>query len=211
MARLPAPERRAQLLRVAAELFATRGYARTTTAQLSKAAGVSEPIIYRHFKSKRELFVALVEQTGERTIELWSRALEDASGPEQRLDRLLGANVMVTDASARAAYRVILQAITEVDDPEIRSAIDAHFHALHSFLSEEIRRGQDGRQVGRRFDPELIGWVLINVALGYGVLDALGISGHGHDERGVRVQDVVRSLLLPRLRTQGGHDGGGGE
>ena len=61
MSRLPASKRREQLLDKAAELFAKNGYARATTAQLAKAAGVTEPIIYRHFKSKRDLFVALIE------------------------------------------------------------------------------------------------------------------------------------------------------
>lgn len=198
MPRLPKAERRAQLLTVAAQLFAERGYARATTAELARAAGVSEPIIYRHFKSKRDLFVSLIERTGELTLELWSKALESARTPEERLTRLLGANVMVTDAEGRAAYRVIIQAITEVDDPEIARAIDAHFHTLHAFLCAEIRSGQAERQVGRRFEPELIAWTLINLALGYGVLSALNIRDHDSDAYGHRVQDVVRRLLLPR-------------
>lgn len=198
MRRLPKAERRAQLLSVAAELFADRGYARATTAELARAAGVSEPIIYRHFKSKRDLFVSLIHRTGERTLELWSRALESATTSEDRLTRLLGANVMVTDEEGRAAYRVIIQAITEIDDEEIARAIDEHFHALHAFLSEEIRLGQDERLVGRRFDPDLIAWTLIDLALGYGVLSAMNIRDHASEEHGRRIQDVVRRLLVPR-------------
>ena len=78
MSRLPAAERRKQLLDNAAELFAKHGYARATTAQLAKAAGVTEPIIYRHFASKRDLFVALIERTGKETLETWEKHLEDA-------------------------------------------------------------------------------------------------------------------------------------
>ena len=53
---MKAPERRAQVLRVATRLFARFGYARTTTASLARAAGVTEPVLYRHFPSKRALF-----------------------------------------------------------------------------------------------------------------------------------------------------------
>ena len=195
---MPAAQRRGQLLDVAAALFAERGYARTTTAELARAAGVTEPIIYRHFASKRDLFVALIERTGEQTLELWSRTLADAQDPRERLTRLLGANVMVTDETGRAAYRVITQSITEVDDPEIRNALDGHFHQLHTFLCAEIVHGQEERRVGRRFDAEVIAWILIDLALGYGLLESLGVSRHGVGTDGQHVQDVIRALLLPR-------------
>ena len=73
MKRLPADQRREQLLDRAAELFARHGYARATTAELAKAAGVTEPIIYRHFKSKRDLFISLIERTGRETLDVWER------------------------------------------------------------------------------------------------------------------------------------------
>ena len=60
MARLKAAQRREQLIAVATKLFAKTGYDATTTAEIAKAAGVTEPILYRHFESKQELFVAIV-------------------------------------------------------------------------------------------------------------------------------------------------------
>ncbi|MEO0513241.1 MAG: TetR/AcrR family transcriptional regulator [Planctomycetota bacterium] len=196
--RMSGSERRDQLLRVAAELFAEHGYARTTTAELARAAGVTEPIIYRHFQSKHDLFVALIRATGERTIELWSEALEGAASTEERVSRLLGSNVMVNDEQGRAAYRVIIQGVTEAGHPETRAAIEEHFNTLHAFLSKEIAAGQAEHRIWTRFDADLIAWVLIDVALGYGLLEALRVRGHGH-AAGESVQSVVRRLLLPRV------------
>ena len=76
-----------RMLDCAADLFSKYGYARATTAQLAKAAGVTEPIIYRHFDSKRDLFVALIERTGRETITQWEQHLagaEDRRRPPQR-------------------------------------------------------------------------------------------------------------------------------
>jgi AcrR family transcriptional regulator len=49
---------RRKLLEAAASVFSERGYARATTKEIAKAAGVSEGTIYRHFEDKRELFQA---------------------------------------------------------------------------------------------------------------------------------------------------------
>jgi AcrR family transcriptional regulator len=58
--RLSAAERREQLLDVAGELFAAHGYHRLSMEQLADAAGVSKPVLYQHFPSKRALYLALV-------------------------------------------------------------------------------------------------------------------------------------------------------
>ncbi|RMH26595.1 MAG: TetR/AcrR family transcriptional regulator [Planctomycetota bacterium] len=195
MSRLPAAQRREQLLDVAETLFATQGYAGATTAQIAKAAGVTEPIIYRHFKSKRDLFVALIERTGRRTLELWQRDLSDAQDPAERLARILADNPMVSP-EGRAGYKVLLQAIPEIDDDKIAGAVAAHMNGLHAFLTEEIKRAQDAHRVTSRFSAEVIAWTLIHIGMGYGVLDAMHVTGHGRDEKGTHVRQVLARILV---------------
>lgn len=199
MSRLPASKRREQLLDRAAELFAKNGYARATTAQLAKAAGVTEPIIYRHFDSKRDLFVALIERTGRETIEAWEKHLTDAEDPAERLLRLIGDNPMVSERG-QYAYRVFLQAISEVDDPVIHDALRTHIKSLHAFLVEELEAAQKDHKVTARFSAEIIAWMLIHNGLGYGVLDAMAIPGQGTDSHGVRSKDVIARMLVGRER-----------
>lgn len=199
MSRLPAAERRTQLLDCAADLFAQRGYARSTTAELAKAAGVTEPIIYRHFKSKRDLFVELIRRTGEQTLERWRVHLADADDPAERLKRLIGDNPMVAD-SGRLGYRVFLQAISEVGhEAAIREAVEDHLRKLHKFLQDELERAQDNHRVTSRFSPDLIAWLLIYTGLGYGVSSAMQITGHGVDAAtGMHVQEVIARVLIGR-------------
>lgn len=197
MSRLPAAKRREQLLDRAAALFAQHGYARATTAQLARAAGVTEPIIYRHFSSKRDLFVALIERTGEDTLREWEADLADATDSADRLRRLLGDNPMVKPGG-RSAYRVILQAITEVDDPVIHEALKRHIAKLHDFIRAEVHHAQEQGKVTTRLSADIIAWVLIHLGLGYGVLSAWEIEGHGRDATGIHVQDVISRMLVGR-------------
>lgn len=60
--RLPTAERRATLLRAAGPLFGHDGYAGTRLEDIVAAAGVTKPILYRHFESKKALYVALLDK-----------------------------------------------------------------------------------------------------------------------------------------------------
>lgn len=205
MPRLPAAARRAQLLETAAELFAEHGYARATTSQLAKAAGVTEPIIYRHFGSKRDLFIALVRRTSEETIAFWEQQLAKASTPAERLSTLVDGNPMV-HPRFHNAYRVILQAITEVGDEGIAQALREHMATVHAFLAKEIESGQDAHKVTARYSPDLIAWLLIDVGLGFGVLTAWGVQGHGRDADGHHVSDAIKRMLLGKPKPNADRD-----
>src|SRR5207244_7371149 len=61
--RLPAAERRQAFLEAALRVFSEGSYRGTTTAEIAREAGVSEPILYRHFPSKRDLYLACIEES----------------------------------------------------------------------------------------------------------------------------------------------------
>ncbi|GAA1399591.1 TetR/AcrR family transcriptional regulator [Oerskovia paurometabola] len=63
-ARMPKGERRVQLLTIAERLFSDHGYHHITMDDIADGAGVSKPVLYRHFPSKLDLYLALVDQQG---------------------------------------------------------------------------------------------------------------------------------------------------
>jgi AcrR family transcriptional regulator len=86
--RITGPERRARILEAAAEAFAERGYHATSVGQVAGAAGITKPVVYDHFPSKRELFVELMETARD---ELTSRGIEAMSGDAPLEERLRAA------------------------------------------------------------------------------------------------------------------------
>ena len=64
--RLPAEQRKAAVLDCACGIFSTGSYRGTTTAQVARLAGVTEPVLYRHFASKRDLYLAVLEESWRR-------------------------------------------------------------------------------------------------------------------------------------------------
>lgn len=66
--RMRSEDRRRQLLDIACEVFADRGFSATIMDDVAYAAGVTKPVLYQHFTSKRALFIAVLEDSGERLI-----------------------------------------------------------------------------------------------------------------------------------------------
>jgi TetR/AcrR family transcriptional regulator len=64
--RLPAPDRKKQLLEIAMKLFSDQGFDGTTTRKIAEAAGVNEALIFRHFRTKEDLFWAVLSDRVER-------------------------------------------------------------------------------------------------------------------------------------------------
>jgi AcrR family transcriptional regulator len=197
MARMRAPERRRQLLEVAARVFAHRGYRGATTAELAAEAGVTEPILYRHFESKLDLFVTLIDEVGTEVIAAWQRTLEPLDDPRDRLHALLAGNP-ATHARGRGVYRVIFQAMTELNgDRDIAEAIHRHLTRLHAFLRAEVGLLQESGVVRSDESPAALAALLINVAIGYGMVSPIGGSRAPFGGGRTRVQRLLEELLSP--------------
>ena len=65
---MPADQRRQQLFEVARERFAHQGFHATSMDEIAEAAGVTKPVLYQHFPSKRALYVDILEETGRQLL-----------------------------------------------------------------------------------------------------------------------------------------------
>ncbi|MGI8886198.1 MAG: TetR/AcrR family transcriptional regulator [Gaiellaceae bacterium] len=170
-ARLPAAERRRELVEAALRVFSEGSYAGATTAQIAREAGVSEPILYRHFASKRDLYFACLSEAWQR-IQLSIEEKIDELGPE------LGWRA-IGPATMREMKVVLpslwMQAITEAgEDPEIRRHVRGHMREVHEFFAEVLRRVQEQGGIHPDRDPETEAWIFIAGSLLVSVADRLG-------------------------------------
>jgi TetR/AcrR family transcriptional regulator len=160
-ARLPAAERRAALLDTACRMFAKGGYRGTTTAEIAREAGVTEPILYRHFGSKRDLYVACLEQASQRVRSTWERAIEHEPDPAKWLTAL--GNVFTRLREVKAVLMNLwVQGLAEAaDDPEIRRELRRSLHEAHDFLESVIQRVQEAGAIPRDRDPGAEAWIFL--------------------------------------------------
>ena len=119
--RLGATQRREQLVATAQRLFGERGYRATTMEDIANAAGVTKPLLYQHFASKRALYLELVHQVSAELLEALVTAHERATGPREKVENGFGAyfELIVTHENA---FRLLFGRQAP-DDPELFSAV----------------------------------------------------------------------------------------
>jgi AcrR family transcriptional regulator len=109
--RLRAAERRAQLLGVARRLFARDGYRGASMESIAEAAGVTKPVLYQHFSSKRALYSVLLANDLGRLTEELEAAFSQAEGNEERLRRGFGAYLDFVDRHEDAFRLLFTEAL----------------------------------------------------------------------------------------------------
>ena len=86
--RLPRDQRRVQLLDAASEVFASKGYHAAAMDDIADAAGVSKPVLYQHFPSKLDLYLALLDQSCDRLVDVVQEALASTDDNADRVSPL---------------------------------------------------------------------------------------------------------------------------
>jgi AcrR family transcriptional regulator len=113
--RISGDERRESILQLTSRAFAERGYDGVRTAELAESAGVSEALIYQHFRTKAELYHAAVERSAEILEEQIVQASANGSGIEERLEQATDAFFKFVSDPANAWTVLTLN----VSDPEL--------------------------------------------------------------------------------------------
>jgi AcrR family transcriptional regulator len=83
--RLPAAERRRQVLDAALERFGAAGYHATSMNDVAEAAGVTKPVLYQHFTSKHELYRAVLAEVGEQLRSAVAAGVATAGSPREQV------------------------------------------------------------------------------------------------------------------------------
>src|SRR5437868_8445419 len=130
--RLSAAERKQDILDAALVEFAERGLEGTSTEDIARRAGISQPYLFRLFGTKKELYKASVTRCFRETLELFQRAAEGKRGEEAL--HAIGQAYMEQLGTKRVWLRAQMQAYAASDDPEIRAIVRAGYGDLVAYV-----------------------------------------------------------------------------
>ncbi|WP_156755961.1 TetR/AcrR family transcriptional regulator [Actinokineospora pegani] len=170
MARKADPERIARqrevIIKAAALLFGTRGFERTTVAEVARAAGLSSGSVFYYFADKNALFRAVFEYDLPVVEALIARHADAADPVAAVLDVVaeLGADAAVPEASG-----LLVEVLRRIDqDPELLAVVERAETTIRTGLIRLIQRGIDAGTVDRALDPvETAAWLQAVVDAAY--------------------------------------------
>ena len=139
--RLPAHERRRQLLAKALQVFAAHGFHSTSMNDVAEAAGVTKPVLYQHFRSKRQLYVELLDEMGAHLGDVLADATKRAGGPRQQVERGFAAYFRFV-LEYPDAYRLLFGGGPR-RDAEFADAVRRVEDQLAGFVAEHIEADLD--------------------------------------------------------------------
>ena len=181
--RLPAARRRRQLLDVALDVFAASGFHQTSMEDVAEAAGVTKPVLYQHFQSKRQLYLALLDEVGQRLRQTIEEAGSDTGGPRAQVEAgfrayfrwvkddrdsflLLFGSGARRDEEFAEAVRRFESAIADAIAPLIQADIDPEHQRLLAYGLVGLAESTSRRLVrnGEPFDPERVAMQVAELA-----------------------------------------------
>ncbi len=177
------------MLDAALRVFGEGSYDGATTAEIARAAGVSEPILYRHFGSKRDLYCACLDEMWRRLQETVDAIVAAEMDPREWLFAVPKA-FAVLRAKGLNPNQLWIQALNQAgEDQELRRFVRKHIRDVHDFVADIYRRAQAGGAMPRERDPSAEAWVGLSIGLLRSVQDSLG---------GLLTQDDFAAILASR-------------
>jgi AcrR family transcriptional regulator len=132
--RKSAEERREEILAAAMEQFAAGGYHGTSTERIAQEVGISQPYLFRLFRTKRELFLACVDRACEKVVEAFRRAA--AAAPDEEKLKAMGRAYIDELLPDRHAILMLMQGYAAAGaDPEIQRHVRRGYGEVVSEVS----------------------------------------------------------------------------
>ncbi len=183
--RLTAAARREQLLDVALEVFSRNGFHATSMNEVADAAGVTKPVLYQHFASKRELYLALLQEEGARLLAAIAEATASAASPRAQAEQgfvayfrwvsedheaflLLFGSGARRDEEFADEVRRVEDAIAAAIAPLIQADIDSEHQQAVAYALVGMAEGTSRHLVhlGEAFNPDRLARQVADLAWG---------------------------------------------
>jgi len=159
---MSAADRRDTVLDAALVEFAERGYAGTSTEDIARRAGISQPYLFRLFGTKKDLYVASVTRCFRETLELFQRSAEGLRG-EEALHAIGEAYIAQLETDMVWLRAQMQSYAAAAEDPDIRAAVRAGYGDLVAYVKRVS--GADGPVIWQFFSTGMLLNVLASMQI----------------------------------------------
>ncbi len=161
------------MLQSAKRVFARSTYAEASTGELARESEITEPMLYKHFGSKKGLFLAVLHEFGTESLNLLQERISHRA--EQNVLDALAHIVDDYHATIKAdpeTQRILFQAVNASSDPEIARCVSEHNRAVYEFIRQLVERALESGYLDTTVSPDAAAWGYMSMilAIQYGLV-----------------------------------------
>jgi AcrR family transcriptional regulator len=192
----PLPPKKRALVEAAVHCFAERGYDATSTREIAIRAGVAEATIFRHFPTKKDLLLRLIQPLLDNIVvpaaqEQFSRAVANAEG---RIDDIIVPVLIGRVQFARRFFPLVRILMQELPlQIELRGLFFARLPLVFGSVGELMRREMDAGRWQRR-EPEQVMRQIGSMVIGYIMISSIFQPDREWDDA-AEVRAIVDTVL----------------
>jgi AcrR family transcriptional regulator len=201
---MTAAARRREILDCALRAFSRANYMRVTIADLAAEAGISEAAIYKHFASKKELFLTLVSSIGDRMLEKWREIAAGAATPADAL-RAIGRRHFEKALLNRDYTVVMFQAISEVQDEDVRRTLREVYRRYVAFIEGLLERSRGRGALLPPVEARILAWNIVALGFSLNLIALIGLDTDLIRANIERWGGPIFDLIEPRSNRNGGN------
>jgi AcrR family transcriptional regulator len=164
--RMTSEDRRAAIVHAACRIFAEKGFRGTTTRELAAAVGVTEPVLYEHFRTKRDLYSAIIGEKAKEGLEAM-RAIEArfaGTDDDKGFFAALGDGIVRWYIEDPTFVRLLLY--SSLENHELKDLMHERSAEVFGIVGEHIQRRIDAGSM-RNVDPMLAGRAFFGMVAHY--------------------------------------------
>ena len=192
--RLSAEERREQILHCAIKVFARANYRATRIADIAAEAGISEAMIYKHFPSKKSIFLEILEHMSKRIIFFWRQEVEREPDALQALRNM----VLVYYRRVKKhpdELKIHSQAVSEIGDEAIRMRLRKDYQSYMRFVEKVIKNGIRQGVIRENADVEAMTFLYTGGGIIVNMMVLLAFDRRFNEQLLVRMSDHLLGTL----------------
>lgn len=188
--RLSARDRKRVILKAAIDVFSESNYRSATISEISKRAGITDPMIYKFFDSKKELFIEVLILTNIQSRKKYGiknfiekDTFTSLEKLKLAIERSLNANFQSMNKHYKEV-KVFYQAISEIDDPDILVVIQDIYQKFANLFIPTFEKAKREGLFSENTDVENIAWELVGFTIQQNILFLIGL----YSENSLQVQ-----------------------
>jgi AcrR family transcriptional regulator len=189
--RLRSEQRKHQLVNITLDLIATQGLQGTTMGKVAKAAGITEMALYRHFRNRKELIQAALDEM----ITITNRFLESNEPDIKNRLRTISAAMYDSMMSDRMEPRLLFEFLRAPAKEQLKDQMQAQFQAMLLKIEALLEAGIDAGQFRADIDKTRIAWEIFSFGFTLNFVNVLGFENNFTKQRALTSLDEIMNKI----------------